>query len=412
MPTTYTNPLSLTSQFPFCGLPLRLDSYRGCAFRCTYCFARNRGGNSPEENIRPADPSAVIRRIHRALSGGGAGVLAQFLRRRVPIHFGGMSDPLQPIEQRLRVTERILRGLLRSHYPTVLSTRGALVMESPYWELLRDLGAVVQFSFSSTHDPVAVGVEPHATPPSKLMRAMEFLSRNGIAVTSRWQPYIPTISEPPEDFVPRIAATGCRHIALEHLKVPVERRDKVWSAFPILGGHDLNAYYRDRGAIRDGREFILPGSTKLPITLRVRAAAHKHHMSFGAADNELQHLSDTSCCCSGVDRFPGFENFFRHQIGYALHKARGADAIRYSSIAEEWAPQGSIDRFLNSRSRLSGRKAQAGSLTEHIRARWNEPAAHDSPAGFFGVASSGVADASGDIIYQWNSGTIEYLKTI
>ena len=30
MPGRYTTPLSLTSQFFFCGLPLRLDSYRGC----------------------------------------------------------------------------------------------------------------------------------------------------------------------------------------------------------------------------------------------------------------------------------------------------------------------------------------------------------------------------------------------
>ena len=316
-----------------------------------------------------------------------------------------MSDPLQPIEQRSRVTECILRGLLRSRYPTVLSTRGALVLESPYWELLRDLGAVVQFSFSSTHDSVAAGVEPHATRPSKLLRAMEFLSRQGVAVTCRWQPYIPTMSEPPEDFVSTVGATGCRHIALEHLKIPLERRDKVWSAFPILGNHGLNTYYRGRGAVRDGREFILPASAKLPMTLRVRAAVHKHRMSFGAADNELQYLSDTSCCCSGVDRFPGFESFFRHQIGYAVHKARGTDTIRYSLIAREWAPQGSIDRYLNSKSRLSRRKAQIGSVTDHIRARWNEPGSPGSPSSFLGVVSSGNVDSSGDIVYLWDSRT-------
>src|SRR5262249_25277318 len=44
MRKNYTNPLSLTSQFLFCGLPLRLDSYRGCAFQCYFCYARYRGG--------------------------------------------------------------------------------------------------------------------------------------------------------------------------------------------------------------------------------------------------------------------------------------------------------------------------------------------------------------------------------
>ena len=234
---------------------------------------------------------------------------------------------------------------------------------------------------------------------------MEFLSSQGINVTCRWQPYIPTISESPENFVAKVAATGCRHIALEHLKIPLERRDKVWSAFPILVEQNLNTYYHDRQAVRDGREFVLPAAAKLPISLRVRAAAHKHGMSFGAADNELQYLSDTPCCCSGADRFPGFENFFRHQIGYALHKARNTEVISYSSIATEWAPQGSIDRYLNSKSRLGEREAQIGSLTDHILARWNKPSAPGSPASFLGVAASGDVDAAGNVVYFWDSRT-------
>ena len=59
-------------------------------------------------------------------------------------------------------------------------------------------------------------------------------------------------------------------------------------------------------------------------------------MAFGAADNEFQFCSDASCCWSGVDVFPGFENYFKQQIGHALHKCRGK-LITYSSIQEEWA---------------------------------------------------------------------------
>jgi DNA repair photolyase len=408
-PTGYTTPLSLTSQFSFCGLPLRLDSYRGCGFRCTYCFARNRGGNSPEDAVRPTNPFTVLRRIDDSLSGRRSGVLAQFFRRRVPLHFGGMSDPLQPAERRHRVTEQILHGLLATRYPTVLSTRGAIVTESPYWELLRDLGAVVQVSFSSTNDAVAERVEPHATRPSELLRAMEFLSRQGVIVTCRWQPWIPGVSESPEQFVPKIAATGCRHVAFEHLKLPVERHENGWWTFPILGSGDLYAHYHRHGAPRDGREFVLPVSIKLGTTLRVRAVVHQHGMSFGAADNELQYLSDSACCCSGIDRFPGFENFFRHQIGFALYQSRGK-AIHYNAISREWAPSGSIDRYLNSRSRLSSRTAKEGSLSEHVRARWNDLAAPGNPANFFGVISSDRKDSSGNRIYVW-AGTLRDVLT-
>src|SRR5215470_16042404 len=94
----YTTPFSITSQFGFCGLPLRLDTYRGCAFRCSYCFARYRGGNSPAATVQSADPTQIARILDRSLVKHGSGIVAEFLRRRTPIHFGGMSDPLQPAE--------------------------------------------------------------------------------------------------------------------------------------------------------------------------------------------------------------------------------------------------------------------------------------------------------------------------
>jgi hypothetical protein len=357
--------------------------------------------------IRPKTPS--VRRIPARFFaastitclGGDQECWRSLFNTEFHLHFGGMSDPLQPAECRHRVTEQILRGLLAHRYPVVMSTRGAIIVHSPYWELLRDLGSVVQFSFSSTNDAIAAHAEPHATKPSTLLRAMDFLSTRGVIVTCRWQPFIPGLSETPEEFVPRIARTGSRHLALEHLKLPVERGNNAWSDFPILGADDLHTQYRRLGAVRDGRELILPVSAKLPNVLRVRKVVHEYGISFGAADNELQYLSDGGCCCSGVDRFPGFENFFRHQIGFALHKSRGQRTINYNTIAREWAPTGSIDRYLNSRSRLSPRTTERGSLPEHVRARWNDPAVPGSPASFLGVVACNSRDYSGNLIYTW-----------
>src|SRR4051812_23386023 len=118
----FTTPLSITSQFGFCGLPLRLDSYAGCSFQCTYCFARARGGNTPSDFVRAADPGAVRRVFERSLTGGGSrvGFIGQFLRQRVPVHFGGMSDPFQKAELKHRVSAQILE-IFRTHkYPLVI----------------------------------------------------------------------------------------------------------------------------------------------------------------------------------------------------------------------------------------------------------------------------------------------------
>jgi hypothetical protein len=110
-------------------------------------------------------------------------------------------------------------------------------------------------------------------------------------------------------------------------------------------GTDLYMQYKTGGALRDGRELVMSAKHKLDMVLTTATEVRRRGMSFGAADNEFQYYSDTGCCCSGVDRFPGFKNYFKHQIGYALRKCRG-NPITYESIKNEWAPRGSIDRFL------------------------------------------------------------------
>lgn len=407
----FSTPLTITSQFGFCGLPLRLDSYAGCGFRCTFCFARFRGGNSFGESVRPAHAMTLDHIFRRALEydGDQNGFVAQFLRHRVPVHFGGMSDPFQPAETRHGITKSFLHTLARYHYPTVISTRSTMVASCSYLDLLREIGhVVVQFSFCSTRNSLAAKFEPHSAVPTKLLQTMETLTKKGIAVTCRWQPYIPRVSESAEEFVSRVASTGCCHVALEHLKIPVERNHSLWKELSRSAGRDLHDEYKALGARLDGREFVLPTSAKLQAIVEAAAAVRRQKMTFGAADNEFQYLSDTGCCCSGVDQFPGFENWFKHQVGYAVRSSLGS-RITYDSLSREWAPAGSVDRFLNSHSRLSTRSDSSGSVREHLKVRWNNPKASGSPASFYGVVSTGEVTSSGNKVYGWDEEKLKLL---
>jgi DNA repair photolyase len=409
----YTTPLSVTSQFIFCGLPLRLDSYRGCAFQCSFCFARRRGGNAPEPAVAPAKPESIERALQRAvrMEEKDLGIVGQLLKRRVPIHFGGMSDPFQPIEVRHRVTRGVLKSLAKHRYPTVISTRGALASAEPYVDLLGDMSAVVvQFSFSSTRDDVAKSLEPKATRPSDLLRCMENLSRRNIPVTCRWQPYVPGISEDAHEFAKRVSSTGCAHVGFEHLKVPMERKDSLWRGMIQNLGLDLYQEYKLAGAVRDGRELVLPINRKVEAVAHTAREVRRWGMTFGAADNEFQPFSDTACCCSGADRFPGFQNFFKHQIGYALRKCRGK-AITYAAIQDEWVPEGSVDRFLNSHSRIAERNGGAATIRDHIKVRWNQLGMPGSPSSFFGVIPT-KKRIKGMAVYNWRSEDLDVVEQL
>lgn len=348
--------------------------------------------------------TGYLRRVFRRVFSKDdrpVGAVGEFLRRNVPIHFGGMSDPFQEVERRFRVTQDYLITLRDADYPTVISTRGVLVAQEPYLSLLREMKrVVVQLSLTSTCDRFRCQLEPYSPSSASLLDAMSRLSRSGVTVTCRWQPYVPGKSEHPSEFVRRVASAGARHVALEHLKVPIDAKAAAWRRFEKDSGVAWRAQYKEAGAKRDGREYVLGGPEKLDTIRTVSLLTREAKMTFGAADNEFQYLSDTPCCCAGVDQFQGFDDWFKHQIGYAIRKSQD-DFITYESISDEWAPLASVDRFLNSHTRLGSRLNTRGSIADHIRFRWNNPNVSGSPASFASVSPTGQFTPRGFLIYRW-----------
>jgi DNA repair photolyase len=398
------SPLTITSQFAHCSLPLRLDAYRGCSFSCNYCFARVRGGNSPSQRIVPAKPSYLAGIFDRIDQGEVLGTLRQFLSRGVPIHFGGMSDPFQQRERKDGVSLAFMQELQRRNYPTVISTKSAMVAETPYRELLASgWSVVVQFSLTSTEDDRSFKLEPFADPPSETLAAMARLALLGVRVSARWQPYIEALAEPPEVYVRRVAEAGAFHLSLEHLKVSLEEKGWV-STRSGISMPSLKRQYQSRGALRDGREYVLPSTQKLPTILKIRNLVHRYGMTFGAADNDFQFLSDGEACCSGVDRWPQFSRVFKHHIALAVKRGAKKGIVQFNDIVDEWCPETSIDRYLNSRSRIGNRSMASGSIRDHISARWENMASSSNPIRYFGVTDSGGRDNGGHRVFRMNFG--------
>lgn len=408
MSTEYTNPLSITSQFSFCGLPFRLDTYSGCAFNCTYCFARLRGGKKFDKTLLPADPHAIIKRFQTSLSDDrhATGIISEVIRRRMPVHFGGMSDPFQPAENTMKVSLKVLEYLCAVQYPTVISTKSTLLSTEPYLSLLRsNRNILVQFSMSSTSDPKAAISEPFAFPPSDILRTIEVLSRASILTTIRWQPFIPNLSEHPEEFVSRLSGLGIKHIGIEHLKLPLEQNSYLWRRLSDNLDFDITTFYKGNGASVQGRELVLPAAFKIRAILQLRTALEKHDITLGVADNELQYLSDNECCCSGIDRFPVFANWNKFQIAYAV-KRSGFSEIRFDLIAGEWEPLGSIDQFLNSRSRIN-KEFRHNTARDYLLARWDDLDSDFNPTRFYGVDYRGKKDDAGMKIFEWDRAMID-----
>jgi DNA repair photolyase len=389
----YDYAIAITSQFPFCSIPFRLDAYSSCQFSCRYCFAGARGGFTGDRRIQAANPDLLRRRFERVDCDSPGSVLDELITARVPLHFGGMSDPFMPLERDARVTLGLLRVLQKQSYPTIVSTKSDLCAEEPYRSVLSEGPFIVQFSLSTTNDHLARAIDAGAPPPARRLAALETLSRAGIRTACRIQPLLPGYENHAAHVVRSVADAGARHVAIEHLKVPIEKQAPTVRRLNSALGCDLAADYRAAGASRFGREWILPAARRLPRILEMRDLAWSLGLTFGAADNDFLPLSDGHSCCSGADLL-GFSTTYRFTYTQAVH-ASDSGQVQFSNIAREWHPTKSIRRFVNSRSRGGG-----SSVDEYLRARWNGRRNGPSPAMFYGVQATNRRDRNGYIIYQ------------
>lgn len=399
MSAPYRYALALTSQFYYCGLPLRLDGYSACQYGCQYCFARARGGASRKGALRNADPDALARRLQRAMDGQAGSVTEEMLEQRQPIHLGGMTDPFPPLEAQGRTTYRLLRVLMDFDYPTVISTKGSLVADAPYLDLLRRAPFIVQVSLSSLDDDLMARIDYGAPLPSERLRTLALLHEAGVPTLCRIQPVIPSREDDVLPLIEACADVGVVHVAVEHLKLPIETRWAGTRAMSKALGTDLGEYFRSRGAVRVGREWVLPVAERLARMTEWRGAAHKRGLSFGAADNDLLLLSDGDCCCSGVDLVnSAFRAFSRFTYTEAARRGAHENRITFDALRNVWHPRRSIAEFVNSRSRLP-RSTVGRGIDAYVERGWNGVANGASPAGLFGVVSAG-SDSNGRAIYE------------
>jgi len=348
MDKIYTNPLGVTSQFYFCGVPFRLDSYQGCSHRCHYCFAnkafggiRSSGIADREAEILPADVESIRQDFEKAFSGDiGIDLRRQFLQRRIPIHWGGMSEPFQPIELKYKVSLKLLDLFTKYQYPVVCSTKGVLLARPEYLCRAIDANLAVQVTLLTLDDRIRQGLEPYASTVEERLALIETLSNAGLWVAVRLQPLIvdTAIERDANKLIDEVANRGAKHLIVEAYKPPLDNKGGIRATGDAFGISILHLYQRYCGTSYR-REIELPTWRKYQYLVPLREKCHQVGMTYGAADNQLHEEGDTICCC-GIDNLQGFENFWRYQSVQAASIAKKKGVVAMSDLQKEWCPTG------------------------------------------------------------------------
>lgn len=342
----YNGEFGVNNQLYFCGVPFRLDSYSGCTHQCRYCFARSSDltnnavvGKKELDRIVVPDKTHFMKQMVIALDQGGnrADINIEWLQRRVPIHWGGMSDPFQPAELHYKISSAWMDRINWYQYPVAISTKGTRILTSPeYMTKLKAGKYAVQVTCIGQDDELIKQLEPGAPLVSERIDDLKRLADAGFWTAVRIQPVMPgsSLERDLPNYIRTLAKAGVRHILAEGYKVPMRSSEwmkEVWKLFPETA-IEYAAYKTDYF----GFEKLLPSWRKYKYIKVIKQACHENGMTFGAADNDLRDLGDTICCC-GLDNIPGFENFWRYQASQAVDIAKKKGSVSLEDMQQFWS---------------------------------------------------------------------------
>ena len=332
---TYQYPIQLTQQFRFCGNAFRIDLYRGCNFGCNYCFANNRGG-AHQKKYDYADFAQIERLFDKAFESDKEykDVIVELLKRKVPLHLGGMSDPFQNREFELGLSYKLLELTKKYNYPMIMSTKQANLPEK-YWEIFDSKIHAFQISLMGYDEEFVAKYEGNTPTPKERIAFMQKLHDNGMWVSMRLQPLIDL--EQAKKVVMAVDNI-VDYITIEHLKIPNDNK-RIKALFANIVNKE-NYYYpssmRNMELKKEIKEYNFNEIKKIT------------KVKLGAGDNDLHQLSDSRNCC-GIDTIgKEFDNWLKYNYTYFV------TAKEDENFDNLWTPKGNVNSFLNGHTRVKG----------------------------------------------------------
>lgn len=261
------------SQIVLCDLPVRLDTYSGCSHACRYCFVKSK------KDIAVIKPEKCSANLRKFIAGQRSGDVA-WCDWNIPLHWGGVSDPFQPVEKKYRASWDCLKVFAETGYPFVFSTKGRLVADPEYLAVIRDCRCVAQVSIvCSKYDILEQGAPSY----EERLGMCEALARNALRVVARTQPYMPEVREDVLSGLPRLKSAGVYGVVFEGMKFKKAKQ----------------------GLVKVGGDWCYPKAVLERDFSILRQACRENGLRFFAGENRLRTMGDSMCCC-GIENLEGF----------------------------------------------------------------------------------------------------------
>ena len=182
-----------------------VNPYSGCSFNCIYCYIR---GSKYGENMAKTlsakinAPELLEKQLSRRAKGGEYGIIA----------LSSSTEPYLPIEEKLKLTIKLLEIILKYRFPVEIATKSKLVLRD--LDLLEEIdknailpddlkpklrhGAIISFSISTLDEKLAKILEPGAPKPIERLETMKKCKEKGFFTGICFIPVLPFLSDSEE----------------------------------------------------------------------------------------------------------------------------------------------------------------------------------------------------------------------
>ncbi|MBU4227793.1 radical SAM protein [bacterium] len=183
-----------------------LNPYSGCSFNCIYCYIR---GSKYGENmvntlsVKVNAPELLGKQLSRRAKKEEYGIIA----------LSSSTEPYMQIEEKLKLTRRLLEIILKYKFPVEITTKSKLVLRD--LDLLKEInrsailpddlkpqlkhGAIISFSVSTLDDKLAKILEPGAPTPKERLETMKKCKEKGFFTGVCYIPVLPFLSDSEEE---------------------------------------------------------------------------------------------------------------------------------------------------------------------------------------------------------------------
>ncbi len=177
-----------------------INLYRGCSHGCVYCDSRSAcyGDDSFDTVKAKADALRLLRdELQRKTRPGFVGM-------------GSMSDPYNPAEEELELTQKALMLLDAYGFGTAIATKSDLICRDiDQLQRMKEHSPVLcKMTITTVDDNLAAKLEPYAPSPTRRLEAIRRLSEAGICTGVLLMPVLPFLEDSRENVLAVVEAAA------------------------------------------------------------------------------------------------------------------------------------------------------------------------------------------------------------